>query len=78
MKTALMQYLGVIVPYCTDYFSVPQNTGTRSERGRGGDGKGREGKEDLFFSQVIRVVVCLCAVLRYSCIYELSLDFGSE
>lgn len=40
MKTALMQYLGVIVPYCTDYFSVPQNTGTRRERGRGG-GKGR-------------------------------------
>jgi hypothetical protein len=29
MKTALMQYLGVIVPYCTDYFTVPQNTGER-------------------------------------------------
>jgi hypothetical protein len=41
MKTALMQYLGVIVPYCTDYFSVPQNTGTREGEGRGGGGKGR-------------------------------------
>ena len=28
MKTALMQYMGVIVPHCTAYFSVPINTGT--------------------------------------------------
>lgn len=27
MKTALMQYLGVIVPHCTVFFSVPINTG---------------------------------------------------
>jgi hypothetical protein len=27
MKTALMQYMGVLVPHCTGYFSVPHNTG---------------------------------------------------
>lgn len=69
MKTALMQYLGVIVPYCTDYFSVPQNTGTRSERGRGGEVKGREGGFIFFSSDSSgSVPVCCVTLLLHLCI----------